>query len=116
MDVYHVSLDVKGAYNGVVREVVLRRLRERRISEMLDSMDRCVLPELTRNNRRARTTRGESLTRDFPKASPPPPILSLFMNTNLVDTPITDREGAVAFMDNYRAWVVGPPAALECSV
>ncbi|KAI2886808.1 hypothetical protein CBS63078_10859 [Aspergillus niger] len=107
-----VSFDVKGAYNGVAREVLLRRLRERRIPETLVRWI-----EAFCQNRRATIVVNSHCSEEreitdagLPQGSPLSPILFLFMNANLVDTPITDREGAVAFVDDYSAWVVGPSA------
>ena len=38
------------------------------------------------------------------------PILFLFYNADLVKRRITNRGGAVAFINNYTAWVVGRSA------
>ena len=40
-------------------------------------------------------------------------MLFLFYNTNLVEKRISNREGAIAFINNYSAWVVGEDAALN---
>ena len=43
----------------------------------------------------------------LPQGSPLSLILFLFYNTNLVKRYITSSEGAIAFINNYTAWVVG---------
>lgn len=107
-----VSFDVKGAYNGVAREVLLRRLRERRIPEILvrwiDAFCRERRATIVVNS--YCSTVREIADAGLPQGSPLSPILFLFMNANLVEVPITDRGGAVAFVDDYSAWVVGPSA------
>ena len=42
-----------------------------------------------------------------PQGSPLSPMLYLFFNADLVEREITDREGLVAFIDNYTVWVTG---------
>lgn len=107
-----VSFDVKGAYNGVSREVLLGRLRERRIPETLVQWIDAFC-----QNRRATIIVNSYCSKEreiadagLPQGSPLSPILFLFMNANFVETPITDRGGAIAFVDDYSAWVVGPSA------
>jgi hypothetical protein len=113
-----VSFDVKGAYNGVDRNVLLRRLRERRIPEVLvrwiDSF--C-------SGRRAsivvNSYESEEMGIDhagLPQGSPLSPILFLFFNASLVDTPITKRKGAIAFVDDYTRWTVGLSAEANTAV
>ena len=46
----------------------------------------------------------------LPQGLPLSLILFLFYNANLVKKRIINREGAVAFIDNYTAWVVGDTA------
>ncbi|KAF4232402.1 hypothetical protein CNMCM8980_004878 [Aspergillus fumigatiaffinis] len=48
--------------------------------------------------------------RRLPQGSPMSPILFLFMNAKLVKVRITDKKGAIVFVDDYTHWVVGPSA------
>ncbi|KAF4232603.1 hypothetical protein CNMCM8980_004850 [Aspergillus fumigatiaffinis] len=104
-----VSFDVKGAYNGVSREALWRRLSENRLPESLVRWISCFCTE-----RRARIVVNkycsEVMSIDhagLPQGSPLSPILFLFMNARLVKVRITDKKGAIAFVDDYTHWVVG---------
>ncbi|PNH37751.1 hypothetical protein VD0004_g9046 [Verticillium dahliae] len=46
----------------------------------------------------------------LPQGSPLSPVLFLFNNADLVQHRISASGGAVAFVDHYTAWVVGPTA------
>jgi hypothetical protein len=46
----------------------------------------------------------------LPQGSPLSPILFLFFNADLVQHKINKNGGAMAFVDDYTAWVVGPSA------
>ncbi|KAJ0132729.1 putative phosphatase SPAC5H10.03 [Fusarium oxysporum f. sp. albedinis] len=46
----------------------------------------------------------------LPQGSPLSPILFLFFNADLVQTQIDKNGGAIAFVDDYTAWVSGPTA------
>ncbi|KAF5529467.1 reverse transcriptase [Fusarium mexicanum] len=46
----------------------------------------------------------------LPQGSPLSPMLFLFFNADLVQTQIDKNGGAIAFVDDYRAWVSGPTA------
>lgn len=46
----------------------------------------------------------------LPQGSPPSPILFLLFNADLVQMPITKRKGAVAFVHDFKAWLVGASA------
>ena len=43
----------------------------------------------------------------LPQESPLSPILFLFFNVDLVQRKIDAKEGAIAFVDDYSAWVTG---------
>lgn len=43
----------------------------------------------------------------IPQGSPLSPILYIFYNANLVEQPIDKTQGALGFIDDYLAWVVG---------
>jgi hypothetical protein len=47
----------------------------------------------------------------LPQGSPLSPILFLFFNADLVQQRIDQNGRAIAFVDDYTAWVVGPSAA-----
>ena len=107
-----VSFDVKGAYNGVDRNVLLRRLRGRQVPEVVVRW----VESFCSNRQACMMVNGEiSDMVDLPQAglpqgSPLSPILFLFFNADLVQTPIKRNRGAIAFVDDYNAWVVGPSA------
>ena len=105
-----VSFDIKGAYNGVCKEALLRRLRERQIPETLvvwiDNFCSQRYATLTVNS----YTSPESLINQpgLPQGSPLSPILFLFFNANLVQRiPILKDRGSMAFVDDYTAWIIG---------
>ncbi|KAJ5117672.1 hypothetical protein N7448_011304 [Penicillium atrosanguineum] len=113
-----VSFDVTGAYNGVDRTVLLRRLRERRIPDVLvrwvdsfcSSRRASIVVNMYQSEEMAIEHAG------LPQGSPLSPILFLFLNANLMDVPITRRKGAIAFVDDYTRWTVGPSAEANTSV
>ena len=107
-----VSFDVKGAYNGVCRERLLQRLKARGIP-----------PALLRWIKAFCTNRSASITINgyttpqyqltqagLPQGSPLSPILFLFFNADLVQRKIDSKGGAIAFVDDYSAWVSGESA------
>ena len=108
-----VSFDVKGAFNGVNREVLLRRLRERRVPETLVRWvgDFCQKRKATVMLNGHNTPIVELEAAGIPQGSPLSPILFLFFNANLVQNVINKHQGAIAFVDDYTAWVTGPTAA-----
>lgn len=83
-----VSFDVKGAYNGVAKKVLIRRLQQRRVPAALVQW----------------------IDAFCSQGSPLSPILYLFFNADLVDVPINQQGGAMAFVDDYNRWVVGQSA------
>ena len=113
-----VSFDVKGAYNGVDRTVLLWRLRERRIPEVLirwvdsfcSSRRASIVVNMYQSEEMAIAHAG------LPQGSPLSPILFLFLNANLVDVSITRRKGAIAFVDDYTRWTVGSSAEANTTV
>jgi hypothetical protein len=46
----------------------------------------------------------------LPQGSPLSPILFLFFNADLVQRRIDSRRGAIAFVDDFTAWAMGPTA------
>lgn len=107
-----VSFDVKGAYNGVDKAALLRRLRQRQVPETPVRW----VEAFCSSRQVSITVNGEtSAMADLPDAglpqgSPLSPILFLFFNANLVKTPINKVQGAIASVDGFSAWVTGPTA------
>ena len=108
-----VSFDVKGAYNGVVSMRLQQRL-----------LGRSIPPELVRwigafcSERRASImVNGEESEIEavehpgLPQGSPLSPILFIFYNADLVQRKNNGKGGAMAYVDDYSAWVVGDTAA-----
>jgi ribonuclease HI len=52
----------------------------------------------------------------LPQGSPLAPLLYIFINAGLVDTPITRRRGAIGFIDDYSRWVTGESADRNIAV
>jgi hypothetical protein len=107
-----VSFDVKGAYNGVAKEVLLKKLREFRIPDLLIRWVASFCSQ-----RRASLVVNSFCSEEMdityaglPQGSPLSPILFLFMNADLVRVDITNCGGAIAFVDDYTHWVIGPNA------
>ncbi|RMZ89042.1 hypothetical protein DV736_g3718, partial [Chaetothyriales sp. CBS 134916] len=90
-----ISFDVKGAYNGVCKERLLQRMKARGMPEKVNgqSSEARSLPQA-----------------GLPQGSPLSPILFLFFNADLVQQHIDSNGGAIAFMDDFTAWVTGPTA------
>lgn len=104
-----VSFDVKGAFNGVHRNVLEQRLRARRVPEQAVQWIRDFC-----SHRRAQVTLGsyESEPKDIeypgiPQGSPLSPLLYIFYNADLVERTIDKNGGAIGFVDDFNAWVVG---------
>lgn len=107
-----VSFDVKGAFNGVSKEVLLHRLRERNLPEILvqwiDSF--CQTRKATISLNGQDSTVFELDAPGLPQGSPLSSILFLFFNANLVQNVVNAHQGSIAFVDDYTAWVTGPSA------
>jgi Reverse transcriptase (RNA-dependent DNA polymerase) len=110
-----VGFDVKGAYNGVDRTVLLERLRLRQVPERIVQW----VEAFCSHRQACVVVNGESSEMiDLPQAglpqgSPLSPILFLFFNADLVQTSITKARGAIAFVDDFNAWVTGPSAQAD---
>ncbi|KAM9874802.1 hypothetical protein VDGL01_11123 [Verticillium dahliae] len=100
-----ISFDVKGAYNGVCKERLLQRLTARGIHRAFCS-GRTASIEVNGQPSEKRDLPQAGL----PQGSPLSPVLFLFNNADLVQHRIGASGGAVAFVDDYTAWVVGPTA------
>lgn len=104
-----VSFDLKGAYNGVNTDVLLQRLRTRRVPAVL----RDWIANFCQQRKASVMVNGvvSGITNlsqaGLPQGSPLSPILFLFFNAGLVSSKLNQNQGAVAFVDDYTAWVTG---------
>ena len=107
-----VSFDVKGAYNGVCKERLVQRLRARGIPEDLLRWIEAFCSNRTATIQvNGQASEMRSLPQaGLPQGSPLSPILFLFFNADLVQQRIDCYGGAVAFVDDFTAWVTGPTA------
>jgi hypothetical protein len=98
--------------------VLLRRLQERQIPEILVRWIDSFCSE-RRASIVVNAYESEEMGIDhagLPQGSPLSPILFLFMNATLIDTPITKKRGAIAFVDDYTRWTVGSSAEANTAV
>ena len=108
-----VSFDVKGAYNGVYKDRLLQRLQARGIpSDLVNRIDAFCSTRTATIVVNGQTSDVRALEQaGLPQGSPLSPILLLFFNADLVQQRIDQNGGAIAFVDDYPAWVVGKTAA-----
>ncbi len=108
-----VSFDVRGAYNGVSIGVLEHRLRRRRIPEQLIKW----IVEFCSNRKASVMVNGhvteiiDILQARLLQGSKVSPILFLLFNADLVTSKLNGNEGAMAFVDDYTAWMTGKDAA-----
>lgn len=104
-----VTFDVKGAFNGVARDVLLDRLRHRRIPKPLvkwiDDFMKDREATITVNGTATRQTALHNA--GLPQGSPLSSILYIFFNADLVTSVIKKSRGSIAFVDDFSAWVTG---------
>ncbi|OHE90225.1 zinc knuckle [Colletotrichum orchidophilum] len=107
-----VSFDVKGAYNGVCKERLIQRMRARGIPEDLLRWVSAFCSDRTATIQvNGQSSERQSLPQaGLPQGSPLSPILFLFFNADLVQRRIDSNGGAMAFVDDFTAWVTGRTA------
>ena len=107
-----ISFDVKGAYNGVCKERLLQRMKARGIPDKLLRWVEAFCSERTATIQiNGQASEAQSLLQaGLPQGSPLSPILFLFFNADLVQRQIDSQGGAIAFVDDFTAWVTGPTA------
>ena len=104
-----ITFDVQGAFNEVAKDVLLQRLRKRRIAEVFISW----IGNFCSQRQATISVNGESTNltalehAGLPQGSPLSPILFLFFNADLVQGPINKNKGSIAFIDDYTACVAG---------
>ncbi|KDN71873.1 hypothetical protein CSUB01_09606 [Colletotrichum sublineola] len=107
-----VSFDVKGAYNGVCKERLIQRMKARGIPDDLlrwvsaFCSDRTATIQINGQLSDSRILPQAGL----PQGSPLSPVLFLFFNADLVQRRIDSNGGAMAFVDDFTAWVTGKTA------
>lgn len=103
---------MKGAYNGVCKERLLQRMRARGTPETLVRWigsfcsDRTASIVVNGHLSGTQTLHQAGL----PQGSPLSPICYIFFNADLVQRRIDANGGAIAFVDDFTAWVTGPTA------
>ena len=107
-----VSFDVKGAYNGVCKERLIQRMKARGVpNELLQWIEAFCSDRTATIMVNGHVSEVQALPQaGLPQGSPLSPILFLFFNADLVQRRIDCYGGAIAFVDDFTAWVVGPTA------
>ncbi|KZL68744.1 reverse transcriptase, partial [Colletotrichum incanum] len=107
-----VSFDVKGAYNGVCKERLVQRMKARGIpDDVLQWVSAFCSDRTATIQINGQSSESRSLPQaGLPQGSPLSPILFLFFNADLVQRRIDSNGGAMAFVDDFTAWVTGKTA------
>ena len=89
-----VSFDVKGAYNGVNRDVLVHRLRARRVPEPIVKwvLESCSERKASIIINGTESAMMEIAHAGLPQGSPLSPILFLFYNADLVASKLSDKK------------------------
>lgn len=108
-----ISFDVKRAYNGVYKDRLLERLIARGIPSTLVRWIEAFCSQRTATILVNGHTSVQQLLPQagLPQGSPLSTVLFLFFNADLVQHKINNKGGAIAFVDDYTAWVTGPSAS-----
>lgn len=104
-----MSFDVKGAYNGVPKEVMTRILARKGIPTNIVQWVRsfCSSRRATLVINGMETGAMDIMFPGLPQGSPLSPILYIFFNADLIAEPNDSRKGAMGFVDDYNSWVAG---------
>jgi hypothetical protein len=107
-----VSFNVKGAYNRVCKKRLLQRIKARDMPEKLLRWIEAFCSERTATIQvNGQSSKIQSLPQaGLPQGSPLSPILFLFFNADLVQRQINSNRGAIAFINDFTAWVAGATA------
>ena len=107
-----VSFDVKGAYNGVFKDRLLQRMRARGMPEKMVRWIGAFCSDRTASIQvNGQESDVQALDQaGLPQGSPLSPVAYLFFNADLVQRRIDANGGAIAFIDDFTAWVTGPTA------
>jgi hypothetical protein len=107
-----ISFDVKRAYNRVYKERLIQRMKARGMPEKILRWIEAFCSDRTATIQvNGQPSEVQSLPQaSLPQGSPLSPILFLFFNANLVQRHINSHGEAIAFVDDYTAWVTGPTA------
>ena len=113
-----VSFDVKGAYNGVPRQVLVSRLRAKgipeRVTKWVDSF--CANRRVTVVVNGTETPPTDILESGLPQGSTLAPILYIFFNAALMEEKANGRRGNMGFVDDYTRWAISDSINRNMSV
>ena len=113
-----ITFDVQGAFNGVARDVLVQRLRKRRIPKIFISWikDFCLQRQAVISVNGETTDLISLEHADLPQGLPLSPILFLFFNADLIQSPINKNKGSIAFIDEFTAWIQLPKMWKSCNL
>ena len=107
-----LAFDIKGAFNGVSKESIDARLRQKGIPSIARNWIRSFMEDRQANIAfDGFSTSVETISSaGLAQGSPLSPILFAFYNSDLVNQSVTLRGGASAFSDDYFRWIVSSSA------